>query len=93
MCSRRRDFLANLLGVDLDWRMHQLSDGQRRRVQVRARADATETRAARHDTLCPPQIMLQMLRPAEVVLLDEITTGEGAGWEGAALLEQCACAW
>ena len=23
-----------LLGIDLDWRMHQLSDGQRRRVQI-----------------------------------------------------------
>ena len=48
----RRDELAALLGVDLDWRMHQLSDGQRRRVQI----------------------MLQMLRPSQVLLLDEITT-------------------
>ena len=54
----RRDFLVNLLGIDLDWRMHQLSDGQRRRVQI----------------------MLQMLRPAEVVLLDEITTGVMCAW-------------
>jgi len=30
----RRDELINLLGIDLDWRMHQLSDGQRRRVQI-----------------------------------------------------------
>ena len=30
----RRDELASLLGVDLKWRMHQLSDGQRRRVQI-----------------------------------------------------------
>lgn len=50
--KERRDMLASLLGVDLEWRMHQLSDGQRRRVQL----------------------MLQLLRPAEVVLLDEITT-------------------
>lgn len=50
--KERRDMLADLLGVDLTWRMHQLSDGQRRRVQI----------------------MLQLLRPAEVVLLDEITT-------------------
>ena len=49
----RRDELAALLGVDLDWRMHQLSDGQRRRVQI----------------------MLQLLRPSQVLLLDEITTG------------------
>jgi CCR4-NOT complex subunit CAF16 len=48
----RRAQLVELLGVDLDWRMHQLSDGQRRRVQI----------------------MLQLLRPAEVLLLDEITT-------------------
>ena len=54
----RRDELAELLGVDLDWRMHQLSDGQRRRVQI----------------------MLQLLRPSQVLLLDEITTGAGAAW-------------
>jgi CCR4-NOT complex subunit CAF16 len=30
----RRDELVEMLGVDLDWRMHQLSDGQRRRVQI-----------------------------------------------------------
>mmetsp|Transcript_116289 Transcript_116289/g.282219 ORF Transcript_116289/g.282219 Transcript_116289/m.282219 type:complete len:394 (+) Transcript_116289:224-1405(+) len=47
----RRDELVRLLGVDLTWRMHQVSDGQRRRVQI----------------------MLQLLRPCEVYLLDEIT--------------------
>lgn len=30
----RRDELLCMLGIDLDWRMHQLSDGQRRRVQL-----------------------------------------------------------
>ena len=30
----RRDALIDLLGVDLDWHMHAVSDGQRRRVQV-----------------------------------------------------------
>lgn len=30
----RRDLLVKLLGVDLQWRMHQVSDGQRRRVQI-----------------------------------------------------------
>jgi CCR4-NOT complex subunit CAF16 len=30
----RRDELLKMLGVSLDWRMHQLSDGQRRRVQI-----------------------------------------------------------
>jgi len=30
----RRDELIKLLGVDLKWRMHQVSDGQRRRVQI-----------------------------------------------------------
>jgi CCR4-NOT complex subunit CAF16 len=30
----RRDELLAMLGIDLDWRMHQLSDGQRRRVQL-----------------------------------------------------------
>lgn len=30
----RRDRLIELLGVDLDWHMHAVSDGQRRRVQL-----------------------------------------------------------
>lgn len=30
----RRDELVKLLGIDLNWRMHQVSDGQRRRVQI-----------------------------------------------------------
>lgn len=50
--AARRDRLVELLGVDLDWRMHMLSDGQRRRVQI----------------------MLQLLIPAPLLLLDEITT-------------------
>ena len=30
----RRDELVDMLQIDLDWRLHQLSDGQRRRVQI-----------------------------------------------------------
>jgi len=30
----RRDALIKLLGIDPQWRMHQVSDGQRRRVQI-----------------------------------------------------------
>ncbi len=30
----RREELINLLGIDINWRMHQVSDGQRRRVQI-----------------------------------------------------------
>ena len=30
----RRDELLDLLGIDINWRMHQVSDGQRRRVQI-----------------------------------------------------------
>lgn len=30
----RREELLDMLGIDLNWRMHQLSDGQRRRVQI-----------------------------------------------------------
>jgi hypothetical protein len=48
----RRKMLIDMLGVNLDWRMHQVSDGQRRRVQI----------------------FLQLLRPVELLLLDEITT-------------------
>ena len=32
--SERRDELAKILHVDLDWKMHQVSDGERRRVQI-----------------------------------------------------------
>lgn len=31
---QRRDELIKVLGVDLSWRMHKVSDGQRRRVQI-----------------------------------------------------------
>ena len=30
----RRDKLIELLDIDLQWRMHKVSDGQRRRVQI-----------------------------------------------------------
>jgi CCR4-NOT complex subunit CAF16 len=30
----RRDHLLDLLDVDLDWHMHNISDGERRRVQL-----------------------------------------------------------
>jgi CCR4-NOT complex subunit CAF16 len=32
--AARRDRLIALLGIDLDWHMHRVSDGQRRRVQL-----------------------------------------------------------
>src|SRR5882724_6320218 len=48
----RRDRLIDVLGVDLAWHMHAVSDGQRRRVQL----------------------LLGLLRPREVLLLDEVTT-------------------
>jgi CCR4-NOT complex subunit CAF16 len=48
----RRDHLIEVLGVDREWHMHAVSDGQRRRVQL----------------------LLGLVRPREVLLLDEITT-------------------
>ncbi|HWM86931.1 MAG TPA: ATP-binding cassette domain-containing protein [Kofleriaceae bacterium] len=50
--AARRDRLIALLGVDLEWHMHRVSDGQRRRVQI----------------------LLGLMRPRQVLLLDEITT-------------------
>ena len=44
--------LIDVLGVDREWHMHAVSDGQRRRVQL----------------------LLGLMRPREVLLLDEITT-------------------
>lgn len=32
--KERRDLLLDLLDIDLDWRMHNISDGERRRVQL-----------------------------------------------------------
>jgi CCR4-NOT complex subunit CAF16 len=48
----RQDRLLQILDVDPAWRMHRVSDGQRRRVQI----------------------LLGLLRPSEVLLLDEVTT-------------------
>ena len=48
----RRDELVKLLGVNPEWRMHRVSDGQRRRVQL----------------------LLGLVRPFDILLLDEVTT-------------------
>ena len=48
----RRAMLFELLQIDENWRMHQVSDGQRRRVQI----------------------MLNLLRPVDILFADEITT-------------------
>lgn len=32
--KERRDILLDILDVDLDWHMHAISDGERRRVQL-----------------------------------------------------------
>ena len=32
--GERRDLLLDLLDIDLDWHMHNISDGERRRVQL-----------------------------------------------------------
>ncbi|KAL2815879.1 P-loop containing nucleoside triphosphate hydrolase protein [Aspergillus granulosus] len=47
----RRDELVDILDIDLRWRMHAVSDGERRRVQL----------------------AMGLLRPWQVLLLDEIT--------------------
>ncbi|CAI5465531.1 unnamed protein product [Closterium sp. Yama58-4] len=49
--ATRRDHLVELLDIDLTWRMHRVSDGQRRRVQI----------------------CMGLLRPFQVLLLDEVT--------------------
>ncbi|KAJ5966063.1 hypothetical protein N7481_012777 [Penicillium waksmanii] len=49
--TERRDELVDILDIDLSWRMHAVSDGERRRVQL----------------------AMGLLRPWQVLLLDEIT--------------------
>lgn len=44
--------LVALLDMNLEWRLHQVSDGQRRRAQL----------------------LLKLLRPSELLLMDEVTT-------------------
>lgn len=47
----RRDRLMEVLEIDPEWRMHTVSDGQRRRVQI----------------------MLGLLRPFQLLMIDEMT--------------------
>jgi len=47
----RRDALVELLDINTEWHMHQVSDGERRRVQI----------------------LLGLLKPFELLLLDEVT--------------------
>ena len=48
----RLERLSQLLALDYEWRLHKVSDGQRRRAQL----------------------LLKLLRPSELLLLDEVTT-------------------
>ena len=50
--SARLERLTSLLDLDFEWRLHKVSDGQRRRAQL----------------------LLKLLRPSELLLLDEVTT-------------------
>jgi len=50
-CPDRLATLLHILDINLNWRMHVVSDGQRRRVQI----------------------LMALLKPFEVLLLDEVT--------------------
>merc|ERR1719183_2727763 len=52
LIAARMDRLVTLLDMDLQWRLHQVSDGQRRRAQL----------------------LLKLLRPSDLLLMDEVTT-------------------
>lgn len=52
LIASRMHRLVTLLDMDLEWRLHQVSDGQRRRAQL----------------------LLKLLRPSDLLLMDEVTT-------------------
>mmetsp|Transcript_10149 Transcript_10149/g.26210 ORF Transcript_10149/g.26210 Transcript_10149/m.26210 type:complete len:240 (+) Transcript_10149:1-720(+) len=52
LVQARMDRLVTLLDMNLEWRLHQVSDGQRRRAQL----------------------LLKLLRPSDLLLMDEVTT-------------------
>ena len=52
MLAARMDRLVTLLDMDMEWRLHKVSDGQRRRAQL----------------------LLKLLRPSQLLLMDEVTT-------------------
>merc|ERR1719163_927449 len=52
LVAARMHRLVTLLDMDLGWRLHQVSDGQRRRAQL----------------------LLKLLRPSQLLLMDEVTT-------------------
>jgi CCR4-NOT complex subunit CAF16 len=52
LVESRKQRLVTLLDMDLNWRLHQVSDGQRRRAQL----------------------LLKLLRPSQMLLMDEVTT-------------------
>jgi CCR4-NOT complex subunit CAF16 len=51
--EERRDMIVDKFGIDLEWKVNQLSDGKKRRVQL----------------------LLAFIKPSELLLLDEVTTG------------------
>ena len=52
LVTSRMNRLVLLLDMDLTWRLHKVSDGQRRRAQL----------------------LLKLLRPSDLLLMDEVTT-------------------
>merc|ERR1719174_173254 len=50
--ASRLNRLVTLLDMDMEWRLHKVSDGQRRRAQL----------------------LLKLLKPSQLLLMDEVTT-------------------
>nr|CAB3451452.1 unnamed protein product [Digitaria exilis] len=78
----RREKLVDLLDIDLQWRMHKVSDGQRRRVQICMGL----LHPYKFGESCPHGYLWvtiyhntkfvmasRLLKPSQVLLLDEIT--------------------
>ncbi|KAI0737684.1 P-loop containing nucleoside triphosphate hydrolase protein [Daedaleopsis nitida] len=76
--KERRDRLLDILDVDLDWHMHQISDGERRRVQLcmglMGDWDVLLLDEATRDEIAASQIQSRVTVDLDVLVRDDLLT-------------------